>query len=105
MTGSLKAQFNSEGKLDLLDLATPEHNELVPRSKLVGSAQGSPELKQSPNVSKNSKRAQQRQKQQQQQQASQDQLSHAPIPDSTIGHMGTTNGVFIFLEVCCCTST
>ena len=98
MTGRLSAQFDAQGKIDVLDLATSEHNELVPRIKLIQSAQGSPEMKQSPNASKNAKRsAQQRQKQQLQ--VPHDQPPQASIPDSMVGDYGTTGAVMRLLEV------
>ena len=96
-TGRLSAQFDPQGKIDILDLATNEHSELVPRTKLIQSAEGSPELKQSPNVSKNAKRAQQRAKQQLQ--IPQDQSRQASIPDSMVTDWGTTTSVSGLLEV------
>ena len=54
-------------------------------------------MKQSPNVSKNSKRSQQRQKQQMQ--IVQDQPPHAPIPDPSANDYGTTDAVIRLLEV------
>ena len=75
-----------------------EHQELVPRSQLLQSAQSSPDVKNSPNTSKsaNKKGAQQRQKQLQ----VRDQLPQAPVPDSMVNtDVGTTKGVLQFLEV------
>lgn len=80
----------------MLEIMTDGYEELVPLKNLE-SAQGSPEMKQSPNVSKNSKRSQQRQKQQIQILKDQPQL--APIPDPSANDCGTTDAVSKFLEV------
>ena len=95
-TGRLGAQFDPQGKIDILDLATNEHSEFVPRAKLIQSAQGSPEMKQSPNTSKNAKRASQ-QRQKQQLQVPQD--PQTSVPDSMVNEYGTTASVSRLLEV------
>lgn len=97
-TGRLGAQFDPQGKIDILDLATNEHNELVPRTKLVQSAQGSPDMKQSPNATKNAKRASQ-QRQKQQLQIPQDQSPQTSVPKSLLTDLGTTADVSRVLEV------
>lgn len=95
--GSLKAQFDASQRLDVLDWVTTEHNEYIPRAQLLQAAAESPELKQSPTMSKaTSKRAQQRQKQQL---AEKDQPPQAPIPKSIVNEWGTTPAVSQFLEV------
>ena len=96
--GTLSAQFDNLGKIDILEMHPQEHQELVPRAQLLQSAQSSPDVKNSPNASKsaNKKGAQQRQKQLQ----VRDQLPHAPVPDSMVNtDVGTTKGVQQFLEV------
>lgn len=94
--GPLRAQFDSEQKLDILDITTSEHNEYVPRQALLHTAAESPDIKQSPNQSKAAgKRAQQRQKQQQMQ----DQPPQIPVPESAVTNYGVTAAVQHFLEV------
>ena len=91
--GSLRAMYDGNGKIDVLDMQTNEHSEYVPRQKL-GVQAVSPEQKQSPKVSKNmAKRAQQRQAQQPQPQLG------LIVPESIINDAGTTNSVSMFLEV------
>ena len=74
-----------------------DHYELLPRAQLLELAQGSPDMKQSPNASKSSskKGAQQRQKQIQ----ARDQPPQTPVPDSAVNEYGTTRAVVQFLEV------
>lgn len=97
MTGTLRAQFDQFGKIEILDLLPTEHNELVPRALLAQLAQGSPDTKQSPNVTKgtNKKGAQQRQKQIQ----AREQPPRIPVPDSMVDDWGTTRAVSQILEV------
>lgn len=97
-TGRLSAQFDPQGKIDILDLATNEHSELVPRAKLVQSAHGSPEVKQSPNTSKNAKRAAQ-QRQKQQLQIPHDESPQTSVPKSILTEWGSTKDVMQLLEV------
>lgn len=96
-TGSLRAQFDGNEKLDLLELITTEHNEYVPRQALVQTAAAaSPDIKQSPNQSKAAgKRAQQRLKQQQ----LENQPPQIPVPDSVVMEFGVTFPTWHFLEV------
>lgn len=94
--GQLHAQYDSNGKMDVLDLTTNEHNEYIPRARLVQAAADSPEIKQSPNTSKAAgKRAQQRQKQQQQE----NQQPQISVPGAVFQDSGTTHAVWAFLEV------
>jgi hypothetical protein len=94
--GQLRAQFDQNEKIDILDLVTTEHNEYVPRQSLVQAAAASPDIKQSPNQSKAAgKRAQQRQKLQQMQ----DQPPQIPVPETAIHEFGVTPPTFHFLEV------
>lgn len=82
--------------MDILDLTTTEHNEYIPRARLVQAAADSPEIKQSPNTSKAAgKRAQQRAKQQQQENL-QPQI---PVPGPAFHDSGTTHAIWGFLEV------
>ena len=97
-SGTLSAQFDHLGKIDILEMHPQEHQELVPRAQLLQSAQSSPDVKNSPSASKNAKTkgAQQRQKQLQ----VRDQLPQAPVPESMVNtDVGTTKGVQQFLEV------
>lgn len=97
MTGTLRAQFDQFGKIEMLELLPTDHDELVPRGQLVQMAQGSPETKQSPNATKGTgkKGAQQRQKQIQ----ARDQPPRIPVPDSMVDEWGTTRAVSQILEV------
>ena len=97
MTGTLRAQFDQFGKIEILDLLPTEHNELVPLARLKQMAQGSPEIKQSPNTTKNTskKGAQSRQKQVQ----ACDQPPRTPVPESMVDSWGTTRAVSQILEV------
>lgn len=96
LNGQLRAVFNQDQKMDILDLTTHEHKEYIPRAMLVQTAAESPEIKQSPNASKgSSKRAQQKQKQQQQE----NQPPQVPIPESAFHECGTTSVIWNFLEV------
>ncbi len=93
----MRAQFNAQQQMDVLELFTSKHCEYVPRTKLLQTQTQSPEIKQSPNTSKsNSKRAQQRA---QKQQAERDQPPQAPVPKSVIDEWGATRAVTQFLEV------
>jgi hypothetical protein len=98
VNGSLKAQFDGQSKIDLLDLTTFNHKEYVPHSGLQATAAAS-DIKQSPstNIKQGKRGSQPRQKQQIQ--ASQDQSPKAPVPDSLVNELGTTKAVCQFLEV------
>ena len=95
-TDQLTAQFDQNGKMDVLHLATSEHKEYVPRMTLVQTAEESPSIKQSPNASKSSKK---NQKQQQKQQQQEPQRPQVPVPESAFHEYGTTKVVWHFLEV------
>lgn len=97
-SGGLKVQFDSYGKIDVLEILTTSHDEFVPRAQLLRTATESPEMKHSPSQNKASgkKAAQQRQKQAQ---AIQEQVPVAVVPSSTINDQGVTPSVQQFLEV------
>ncbi len=83
--------------MDALELFTSRHDEYIPREVLVQTAAESPDIKQSPNISKSgNKRARGKQPQQ-----VQDQPRQAPIPDSMVTEYGVTRTVQQFLEVSC----
>jgi hypothetical protein len=86
--GNLRAQYDVNGKIDLLDLVTTGHAEYIPRSQL--QPPESPDQKQSPKVGKGlNKRAQQRQP----------VLPQITLPDSMVNDDGVTVAVMRFLEV------
>ncbi|KAL9067619.1 MAG: hypothetical protein Q9161_006808, partial [Pseudevernia consocians] len=94
--GNLRCQFDQNWRIDLLELTTVEHSEYVPRQELLRSAAESPDIKQSPNISKSSgKRAQQ---QRQKQQHAQDQPAPKPVPSSMVLEYGMTKGAQTYLE-------
>ena len=78
-------------------LPPQSHNEYIHRAGLVQTAAKSPEIKQSPNVSKA-----RRQTRKAQQQPPDDQPPQIPIPKSAVTDMGVTNAIQQFLEVSCC---
>ena len=97
-TGYLHAEFNREDLFELLEIVITEHTEYVPRQSLENTRIESPELKQSPTMSKpQSKRAQQQQKQQAA--ASKNHVPQAPIPKSAVNENGTTDAVWQFIEI------
>lgn len=92
--GSLKAHFDQQGKIDVLDLQVSEHAEYLPRSKLQ-TASESPEQKPSPNMTKNAnRRAAQNSKR-----PMPPETPSNPLPPSKINTWGTTDQVMSFLEV------
>lgn len=96
--GDLCARFDQVGKILTLEMVTNQHNEYVSISSLRQTSAESPEIKQSPNISKNgAKRSQQRQKQLAQ--LGQDQSPQVPIPEPMVTENGTTVAVWEFLEV------
>lgn len=99
-SGGLKVQFDSIGKIDVLEILTTSHEEFVPRAQLLRAATESPEMKHSPNQSKaaGKKGAQQRQKQAQ---TAQEQGPLAAVPQSIINEQGVPGAVQQFLEVHC----
>lgn len=115
MNGFLKAQFDGNNKLDVLDLITFNHSEYVPRSGLLQAtavaavAAVAPDIKQSPSTSKTQGKRGSQQRQKQQIQAPQDQSPKdqrpkdqrpkVAVPESLINDHGTTQAVSQFLEV------
>lgn len=96
--GDLRARFDQSGKILTLEMATNQHSEYVSISSLRQTSAESPEIKQSPNISKNgAKRTQQRQKQLAQ--SGQDQSPQVSIPEPMVTENGTTTAVWQFLEV------
>ena len=93
-SGSLRAQFDQNGKIDVLDLVTTEHNEYIPRTQLQVSIDF-PDPKQSPKASKTV--GKQRSQQRQQPLPQQHQI---PLPVSIVNSYGVTDAVMRFLEVC-----
>jgi hypothetical protein len=89
--GNLRAQFDSNGKMDMLDLVITEHNEYIPRA-ILRQAPESPDQK-SPKVNKNlGKRAQQRQ-------PPPPAAPSITLPTSPTNDYGITNQLLQFLEV------
>lgn len=99
VNGSLKAQFDGQNKLDVLDLTTYNHSEYVPRSGLLQATAASSDMKQSPSTSKTQGKRGSQQRQKQQIQAPQDQSPKVAVPESLINDLGTTKAVCQFLEV------
>ena len=96
-TGSLRAQFDSNSKIDLLDIETRKHTEYVPRNKLQLPPE-SPDQKPSPSITKNSKARSSQQRGKLQVPFDQTPQVVAP-PQSIINDWGTTVDVSQFLEV------
>lgn len=93
--GKLRAHFDQNSKMDAMDFVTNRHEEYISREVLVQSAAESPDIKQSPNISKSgSKRARGKQPQQ-----VQDQPRQVPIPDRVVTDYGVTVAIQQFLEV------
>lgn len=89
--GSLKAQLDSNSKIESLEFFTQKHAEYIPRS-LLQSMADSPDMKQSPKMSKSQgKKAQQRQQQQ--------STPTVSLPRPTVSEWGVTTSVMQFLEV------
>ncbi|PGH12829.1 hypothetical protein AJ79_04053 [Helicocarpus griseus UAMH5409] len=87
--GTLRAQYDIGGKLDLLELTTRNHTEYIPRNLLQPSAE-SPDQKQSPKVGKGpAKRAQQKQP----------SVPSLAAPDPIVNEHGVPFAVMKFLEV------
>ena len=96
--GDLHARFDQVGKILTLEMATNQHSEYVSISSLRQASAESPEIKQSPSITKNgAKRTQQRQKQVTQ--SGQDQSPQVTIPEPMVTENGTTTAVWQFLEV------
>lgn len=88
--GTLRAHFDVNNKIEVLDIVTINHTEYLPRSQLQALEQ-SEQQKQSPKTSKNmGKRGQQKQ-------------VNAPavtLPESMVTNNGVPVAVMTFLEVC-----
>lgn len=83
--GTLRAQFDANNKIEMLDLVINSHNEYIPRSQLQPAEV---DQKQSPKVSKNmNKRAQQKQQ------------PAVVVPESMVTNNGVPTAVMSFLEV------
>ena len=93
--GKLRAHFDQNSKMDAMDFVTNRHEEYIPREVLVQTAAESPDIKQSPNISKSgSKRARGKQAQQ-----VQDQPRQVSIPERVVTDYGVTFAIQQFLEV------
>lgn len=100
-TGSLKAQFNANGKIDMLEHGVQEHNEYIPRPKPRPSPE-SPEQKPSPSALKNNAKNRSRltnNTNNKRLQVSQDSYTQPSIPPSCVNPFGVTNAVSHMLEV------
>ncbi|KAL3496046.1 LIM-domain binding protein-domain-containing protein [Aspergillus germanicus] len=87
-TGTLRAHFDFQNKIEMLDIVVMNHTEYLPRSQL--QALELAEQKQSPKVTKNmGKRAQQKQAQQ----------PAFTLPESMVTSNGVPTSVMSFLEV------
>lgn len=91
MTGSLRALFDRQGKIDLLDVVTNSHQEYIPRNLI--HIPESPDLTQSPKITKSMSKKQRAQAQAQVQ-------PQVTMPDSKLTDYGVTAAVLSFLEVC-----
>ena len=96
--GNLRAQFDQNGRIDVLDLVTTEHNEYVPRAQLQAAAE-SPDHKQSPNATKATGKRASQQRGKQQLQVPQGQARQISVPTSMVNSYGVTDAVSRFLEV------
>lgn len=103
----LKAQFNSDDQLELLDMAFPDWQEYITLDHLKESVvkEDIPDIKQSPsNTKAQGKRAQQQAKQQAKQAAEAEQAAQrnqaplTPVPRSLVGYTGLPNSVQHYLE-------
>ena len=97
-TGNLRAQFNQNGKIEIMECLVFEHAEYVPRSK-IQAMPDSPEQKPSPNMSKNAGTRAAQQRISKQLQPLQEQIIPASPPRSPINRWGVTNAVLNLLEV------
>lgn len=90
MSGTLRAQFDQNSKIDVLDFGTMTHMEYVSRAciKHLSSPHSSPEGK-SPGQHKNAKQKAQRVQPQ------------VKVPESQVNPWGVTDAVMRFLEVSC----
>ncbi|KAI4125054.1 MAG: hypothetical protein LQ347_005504, partial [Umbilicaria vellea] len=96
--GNLKAQFDQNGRIDILDLVTTEHNEYIPRARLQAAVE-SPDHKQSPSASKATGKRASQQRGKQQLQVPQEQAPQIVLPNSMVNAYGVTDAVSRFLEL------
>ena len=100
MFGMLRAQFTPTGQMTLLEITATEHSEMIPREKLLRTAADSPEMKQSPTMSKNQGKGSRAQGKGKAAAAPRkDGPSLAPIPPNAVNYFGITNKVLGFFEV------
>ena len=93
--GSLRATVSADDQFDNLEIIFTEWTEFIPRLHLKETAIEPPELKTSPNLSKNAgKRAQQ----QRQQALAGKNSQTAPIPETVVNEFGVTKGVQQYCE-------
>ena len=95
MLGQIRARYNAALQLDLFEWETTEHEEWFARTTLDALGPESPDLKQSPSTSKNSKKTQQKQKEQQAKSQARNIAVPKPITDDT----GLPRAVYTVLEV------
>jgi hypothetical protein len=105
-TGTLRAQFDAEQKIELFEFLTTSQEEYIPRKQVIDAAKpahnwmkewktvNSQDVKQSPEMTKKGKARQLKSPQ-----------SHPPeilvdLPDSAVNSKGVTEAVHQFLEVC-----
>ena len=99
MNGSLRAKFDSSHSLDLFEwIPTSSHREYVALDELRKTAMESPELKQSPSMSKNAAKRAQSQKNKELPIAK-DQPRQIAVPKSLVNEYGLTPIVAHCLEV------
>ena len=96
-TGSLRAQFDQHGKIDILDLQIEKHTEYVPRNKIQSPLE-SPEQKPSPSLTKNAGKRGIQQRNNKQLPVP-DQPPPVMAPRTIINDYGITQPVSAFLEV------
>lgn len=93
----MRVQFNEFQKIDVLEMITVENKEYIPRLQLLESMEQSPEMKQSPSITKSQgKKAQQ---QRQKEEEAKRRQPQAFVPRSVVGEWGLPNGVSEWLEV------
>ena len=98
MNGNLRAKFDASHALELLEWVTTQFSEFIPLDQLQKSIAQSPEVKQSPTMSKaTGKRAQQQR--QKEQEAAKNQPPQVPLPTSLVSDVGLTPAVMQCLEV------
>ena len=104
-TGTLRATFDGEFKLELLEFLTTNHEEYIPRKQVIEAAKpahiwfkewhqvNTPDAKQSPEMSKKSKAKQLKSPQRQPPEVLEG------LPDSAVNSKGVTEAVHQFHEV------